>query len=339
MQERLSLEALAALPTVAALNISHSGDQVAFYADWTGHFELYTLDLATRERRQVTDGQAPKAVRAGFVWSADDSRLLFSRDHNGDERQALFDLNLASGDVSVLQHAPQSMDYAVDAHPDGQRLLVNSTRGGQMNVHVYNLSKEGEASWTALTTLPNATQAAAWSPDGAWLTLTTNKSTDLRNTDGYVMNADGSGLRRILRVREGSQDSVGEWHPDGKRVAASSDADGTHRVGLLTVETGEVQWLTPQQEGIEEDMGRFSPDGRWLSAIRNMDSTTDARALRHGDRKGAYAEIAARPGTGNAIHPRRQDAVSVHHVHDPAGSAAVQSRRRHLRGALARRVR
>lgn len=273
MPQRISLEALAALPTVSALNVSRGGDQVAFYADWTGRFELYTLNLTTREQRQVTDGQAPKAIRAGFVWAADDSRIFLSRDQDGDERQALFTLALASGEVTALQHAPQSMDYAVDAHPDGTRLLVNSTRGGQMNVQVYDLEKEGEAAWTALTTLPNSTQAAAWSPDGARLTLTTNESADLRNTDGYVLNADGTGLKRVLRVREGSQDSVGEWHPDGQRVAASSDADGNRRVGLLTVETGEVQWLTPADERIEETAGQFSPDGRWLSVIRNVDST------------------------------------------------------------------
>jgi len=271
--QRISLEALAALPMVVMLNVSHSGQQVAFYADWTGRFELYTLDLTTRERRQMTDGQAPKAIRAGFVWSADDTSIVFSRDQQGDERQALFGLNLASGEVQALDHAPQSMDYAVAAHPDGQRLLVNSTRGGQMNVHVYDLTREGEAAWTTLTALSNTTQAAAWSPDGKRLTLTTNESADLRNTDGYVLHADGSGLRRVLRVREGSQDSVGQWHPDGLRVAASSDADGISRVGLLTVETGEVQWLTPQHEGIEETMGRFSPDGRWLSVLRNVNST------------------------------------------------------------------
>ena len=273
MAQQISLEALAALPTVVMLNVSHSGDQVAFYADWTGRFELYTLDLATHERRQVTDGQAPKAIRAGFVWSANDAHILFSRDHNGDERQALFDLNLVTAEVDALHHVPESMDYVVAAHPDGQRLLVNSTRGGQMNVHVYDLTREGEAAWTALTALSNVTQAAAWSPDGAWLTLTTNESVDLRNTDGYVMNADGSGLRRVLHLREGSQDSVGEWHPDGKRLAASSDADGHRRVGLLTVDTGEVQWLTPQRKEIDEVMGRFSPDGHWLSVIRNVDST------------------------------------------------------------------
>ncbi|MFC6665822.1 TolB family protein [Deinococcus radiopugnans] len=142
MPQRISLEALAALPTVSALNVSRGGDQVAFYADWTGRFELYTLNLKTREQRQVTDGQAPKAIRAGFVWATDDSRIFLSRDQDGDERQALFTLALASGEVTALQHAPQSMDYAVDAHPDGTRLLVNSTRGGQMNVQVYDLEKE-----------------------------------------------------------------------------------------------------------------------------------------------------------------------------------------------------
>ncbi len=273
MSPRLSLEALAALPTVAALNVSHGGTRVAFYADWTGRFELYTVDLRTRERRQVTDGQAPKAVRAGFVWSADDARIIFSRDRDGDERQALFDLNLESGEIRALQHDPQSMDYVVAAHPDGQRLLVNSTRGGQMNVHVYDRAAAGEAAWTALTALPGATSAAAWSPDGTRLTLTTNESADLRNTDGYVLNADGSELRRVLRVREGSQDSVGQWHPDGRRVAAGSDADGHRRVGLLTVETGELRWLTPGDGRTEETPGTFSPDGRWLSVIRNVDST------------------------------------------------------------------
>jgi len=283
MPGRISLEALAALPTTTALTVSHSGEQAAFYADWTGRFELYVMNLHTGERRQVTDGQAPKALRAGFVWSRDDRKIIFSRDENGDERQALFELTLNTGKVRPLHHAPGSMDYAADTHPDGQRLLVNSTRGGQMNVHVYDLAAEGEAAWTALTALPNTAQAAAYSPDGTRITLTTNESPDLRNTDGYVMNADGSGLRRVWRVREGSQDSVGRWHPDGQRVAVSSDAQGHRRVGLLTLDTGslhtgplhsgDVRWLTPDDGRTEESAGHFSPDGRWLSVIRNVDST------------------------------------------------------------------
>ncbi|BDP42562.1 peptidase S9 [Deinococcus aetherius] len=273
MSERIPLETLTALPTVAALSVSHGGEEVAFYADWTGRFELYVLKLRTRERRQVTNGEAPKGIRAGFVWSHDDTRILFSRDEGGDERQALFEVTVAPGEVRPLQHSPGSMDYAVDAHPDGRRLLVNSTRGGQMNVHVYDLTREGEDAWTALTRQPNTTQGVAWSPDGTRVTLNTNESADLRNLDGHVMNADGSDLRRVLRVREGSRDGVGRWHPDGRRVAVTSDADGHGRVGLLTLESGEVRWLTPADGVTEEEAGEFSPDGRWLSVIRNVEST------------------------------------------------------------------
>ncbi len=272
MPERISLEALAALPSVQGVTVSHAGDQMAFYADWTGRFELYVQDLRSGERRQLTDGQAPKAVRAGFVWRRDDRRIYFSRDENGDERQAMFELDVKGGGVRALQHDPQSMDYVVDVHPDGGRLLVNSTRGGMMNVHLYDLTREGPDAWTALTTLGNATMAGGFSPDGSRLTVTTNESADLRNTDGYVLGSDGSGWRRVWRVREGSRDSPGDWHPDGAHVAVSSDASGAGRVGLLNVDSGEVRWFTPE-DGPDEAPGRFSPDGRWLSVLRNVDST------------------------------------------------------------------
>ncbi|MFC4640228.1 S9 family peptidase [Deinococcus hohokamensis] len=178
-----------------------------------------------------------------------------------------------TGRIRALHHAPQSMDYVVDSHPAGKRLLVNSTRGGMMNVHQYDLTSDGEAAWTALTELPNTTTASRYSPDGAALALTTNESPDLRNTDGYVLSTDASGLRRVFRVREGSQDRVHSWHPDGRRLAVSSDAGGNGRIGLLSLDTGEVQWLTGEQTQIEEYPGEFSPDGQWLSAVRNVDST------------------------------------------------------------------
>ncbi|WP_245593131.1 TolB family protein [Deinococcus frigens] len=325
MSQRISLEALAALPTVAALNVSRGGDQVAFYADWTGRFELYTLNLETRQRRQLTDGQAPKAIRAGFVWAADDSRIFFSRDHNGDERQALFDLNLESGEAKALQHDPQSMDYVADAHPDGQRLLINSTRGGQMNVHVYDLSKEGEDAWTALTALPNSTQAAAWSPDGTRLTLTTNESADLRNTDGYVLNADGSGLRRVLRVREGKSGQRGRVAPGrparGRqqrcgRESASGPADRGNGRGAVADPRRRAH------RGILRQL--FSG---WALAERDPQrgQHPDPGAVRHGDGRGAWAEAAARSGRGDRVRARGEPpAVQLCDRHHPPAGTAVQ---------------
>jgi hypothetical protein len=52
------------------------------------------MDLRTREVRQRTDGEAPKGLRAGFVWRRDDREIVFARDVDGDEQNNLFKLEL-----------------------------------------------------------------------------------------------------------------------------------------------------------------------------------------------------------------------------------------------------
>ncbi|MBZ9712343.1 S9 family peptidase [Deinococcus multiflagellatus] len=272
MPTPLPLEELAALPTILGLVVSPDGEQVAFYADWTGRFELYTLHLGTREQRQHTNGELPRTPRTVPVWGADSARLFFARDEGGDERTALFELPLAGGAVRPLFHAPGSMDYPVQAHPNGAHLLVNSTRGGQLNVWRYDLRAEGEAAWTPLTQLPNTTQAVAYSPDGTRISLNTNESPNLRNLDAYVLDEGAASPRRVWQVREGSRDSAGHWHPQGEQLAVSSDADGHSRAGILTLGSGEVRWLTPADGQTEETPGHFSPDGQWLLVTRSEHS-------------------------------------------------------------------
>lgn len=271
--ERLPLEELASLPTVAAVTVSHDGERVAFYWDRTGRYELYVLDLRTRDVRQVTHGDAPRHLMAGFVWTPDGQGIVFSKDHNGDERQALHHLDVSTRAVRTLDHAPGSMDYAVEVHPDGQRVLVNSTRAGQMNVFSHDLARGDDAVWTALTASAAPTSATGWSPDGQRFAFNTNETTDFKNRDGYVANADGTDARRVFTRGVGSQDTVGAWHPDGRTLAVTSDADGVQRVGLLSIDTGDVRWLTPEGGTVEEYAGRFSRDGRWLLVIRSHEST------------------------------------------------------------------
>lgn len=272
MPTPLPLEELVTLPITMGLTVSPDGEQVAYYDNRSGRMELCTLHLRTRERRQHTSEQAPATPRSAPVWSADSRELFLAWDHDGNERTALHVLSLDTGEVRALHHQPGSMDFPVHAHPDGTRLLVNSTRGGQMNVWQYDLTRSGEDAWTPLSTQPNSTQAVAYSPDGRRISLNTNESPDLRNLDGYVMNADGTGMCRVLHLQEGTRESVGHWHPDGTHLTAASDAAGHGRAGRLDLTSGEVQWFTPEG-GPDDTPGRISPDGQWLSVTRNADST------------------------------------------------------------------
>ena len=96
----------------------------------------------------------------------------------------------------------------------------------------------------------------------------------------------------MFSVREGSRESLADWHPDGKRLAVSSDSGGTSRPGILDLDTGEVRWLG--KEGIDEFASEFSGDGAWLLAIRNEDSSL--KPILYKVESGEARELALPPG-------------------------------------------
>jgi len=63
-QPRIPLEELSRLSSFYLPAVSWKGDRVAFYWDKTGRMELHVMDLATRETRQVSHGEVPRAFPA-----------------------------------------------------------------------------------------------------------------------------------------------------------------------------------------------------------------------------------------------------------------------------------
>jgi dipeptidyl aminopeptidase/acylaminoacyl peptidase len=275
-QPRIPLEELCRLPSFYLPVVSWAGHSVAFYWDRTGRMELYTMDLSTKEVRQVSHGEVPRALRTGFVWSRDDRFIVFGKDDAGNEQHDLFKIEVVTGEVTQLTNDPAAEEHAFQFSPDDAWLTVTTNkrlpeapeRPGQMNL--WKVRADG-SDYTPLTRYAFPAFGGHWSPDGSWISFVTNEdATRLKNRDGYVIHPDGTGARKIFSVRPGSEDSVEEWHPDSRRLAATSDASGQNRAATVDVESGEVRWYSP--EGIEEHAIRFSNDGRWLVTFRNQDS-------------------------------------------------------------------
>ncbi|GIW37782.1 MAG: peptidase S9 [Meiothermus sp.] len=267
-ENRIPLEELAQLPSFAAVTPSWDGQKIAFYWDKTGRYELYTLDLLSREVKKLTDGQAPRQLRAGFVWTRDDAEVIFAKDKDGDEQNNLFKIVLDTGQVVQMDDSPTTQEYAAQVHPDNTRMAVMSNRAGQMNVFTLDLKHETHE-WKQLTYFKAPAYAVGWSPDGEWLAVVSNESPNLKNQDSYLVRADGSQIRKILSIQDGSKDAVADWHPDGKRLAFTSDASGNSRVGIFNLDGGEVRWLSPERSDTEEYAAGFSKNGEWLAVIRN----------------------------------------------------------------------
>lgn len=264
-----TIENLAKIPRIYSPTVSHSRNKVAFYWDRTGILELYTLNLETGETKQVSHGECPRALRAGFIWTRDDKDLIFAKDKEGDENHNLMRINIDSGETEETTHTPRHQDYAGDTSADGKYLAMFSTREGQLNLFRLDLkSKET----FQLTHHENPTWGGiSWNPKYDWIAYNVNETSDLRNMDVWLERPDGEEGRKVLGLKEGSRDIVVEWSKDGELLAFTTDAYGVNQPGIYNLRTGETNILGEQK--YEEYASGFSDDGKRLVCLRNHEAT------------------------------------------------------------------
>jgi TolB protein len=106
--------------------------------------------------------------------------------------------------------------------------------------------------------------APAWSPDGRRIAFEADDSDTFR--DIYVINADGSGLRRLTRHRVDAVRPV--WSPDGRSIASNEYYDGTYAIWVLNANGGGELKVTP---GWRFAGPAWSRDGRRI-AHTHLDS-------------------------------------------------------------------
>ncbi len=136
--------------------------------------------------------------------------------------------------------------YVMNADGSGQRRLVNSTEYcGQ------------EA-------------APAWSPDGRRIAIVSNgipPGTPPFGEGGvYVMNADGTGQRRLTR-------SAGSpaWSPDGRRIAFLRGRDGNSGIFVMNTDGSGERLLTRAAVEYQGQLA-WSPTGQKLAFTRALTS-------------------------------------------------------------------
>jgi TolB protein len=117
-------------------------------------------------------------------------------------------------------------------------------------------------------------QHLQWSPDGKRFLLTRIHNGQMGL---WVMNADGSGLRRLVTPEQNTVQFDGHWSPDGKSVAYVHDilqgTDGKLQINTCSAEGSEIKVLVPHT-GFEESP-RWCPDGRRLAWVSSRDGNQE----------------------------------------------------------------
>ena len=253
--------------------------------------DIYVMDADGGNVRRLTTSPS---FDESPSWSPDGQRIAFlsTRDDAQDNARQVYVMNADGGNQTRLTSGP-SVQGRPAWSPDGTKIAFSAPSGRELSDanDIYTVAPAGGE----VTRVVSATRSndrftqPAWSPDGAKLALTLT-SLAANDTDVYVVNADGTGLKDL--TNRGGFDGAPAWAPEGAALAFSSTREGN----------AEIYWMYP--------------DGTGQTQLTFNAATDDGPSWRAGS-----PCLLTEPGTDNAVALH-----SVAFTRDPFGVTSERER-------------
>ena len=237
--------------------LPYGARQIVFNSDRDGDHDIYLLDVDSGRTRNLTWNDREDWHPA---WSPDGRTIAWvSGDYNAAWGVYLMDdrgenVRLLEGDCTSQTCGPSQPRWS----PDGRFVAYNWARGPDWGeIHLADVATGAVANLSDRPGWTGPDGQPVWSPDGRRIVF--NARPD--NQDGlYVLDLPAAGepigaARLIAPLRASGL----QWSPDGSLVAFLGNelyTSGT-RVGLLDLDAGEYEFITP------DDAGDAWPEGWW----------------------------------------------------------------------------
>jgi Tol biopolymer transport system component len=179
------------------------------------------------------------------IWSPSEDVIAFARDDGG---------YVVNADGSGLQRIGEGIPG--DWSPDGTKLAF------VRDSHIYVTEADGSKG-RRLSRVESSDNIPDWSPDGKKIAFAGVRGTAVVSADVYVMNADGTGERRLTKFPNGDGECFHggiagiDWSPDGGRIVFGVSVVGCKKVGDLYIVKPDGSDLTRLTES------GFAVEPRW----------------------------------------------------------------------------
>lgn len=115
----------------------------------------------------------------------------------------------------------------------------------------------------------------SWSPDGRRIAFYSERD---GNAEIYVMNADGSDVRRL--TTSAADEGYPGWSPDGTNISFDSDRDGNFEIYAMDADGSRVRRLT--NHPARDVSASWSPDGSHIAFMSDRDGGFDVHVMETG---------------------------------------------------------
>ena len=251
---------------------SADGATLAFTSDRRekDYYEIYTMNADGSGVQRLTSSQWDDNSPS---FSPDGSQIVFASDRSG-----VFQIFVMNSDGS--EQTPLTEDTyfsgSPEWSPDGTKIVYSSTQEGSF-LDIYVMDSDG-ANKEKLTSADGHDFSPAWSPDGRQIVFTSLRDgAEARRI--YVMNADGSGQKKLVTFYSDWAD----WSPDGARIVFTrlegNEAElSSSQAAPAPVSVRRLLAHRANAEEFDRNLYTIKPDGTGLQPLTQTADISEDRA-------------------------------------------------------------
>jgi TolB protein len=241
--------------------------------------QVFTVEPDGSGLSQLTNVASDRAA-ASPEWSADGQSIVYESNETPSGLFHVWVMDADGNNQEQLTHGSGFEDFQPSWSADGQRIVFSHCAepfGFIAFCNVAEINADGSGFHNILSAGHWMNVRPQFSPNDEQITFSSDKG-GLQSAV-WVMNADGSSLRKLTTAR--LRAFWPDWAPSGKRILFADHCCLPHS-NLWTVrpDGGGLRQLTHVPEGRDLSFPSYSPNGKRIVAFFGTDEGTILKTLR-----------------------------------------------------------